>query len=232
MAPIASSTDRGHGRAGGCPLEPGPHFLDGHLFVIRFDQGRLGELEQPLRDRVAAVPGLFALRAYLALVLCELDRPEEAVEHYELLAAENFATLPREPGWMIGVSQCAAVAASLRDRAGARVLFDLLAPYASQIVFTNAGAIGAVAHYLAVLAATFSDFDEAQSRFAVAATTPSASAPRPGWPAPASSGPGCSSPERSPATPSPRPPAPGTGHRPRPGTDQHRAASSRAPLTA
>jgi len=146
-------------------------YLAGHLFVIRFDQGRLGELEQPLRDRVAAVPGLFALRAYLALVLCELDRPKEAVEHYELLAAENFATLPREPGWMIGVSQCAAVAASLRDRAGARVLFDLLAPYASQIVFTNAGAVGAVAHYLAVLAATFGDFDEAQSRFAVAATT-------------------------------------------------------------
>jgi hypothetical protein len=51
------------------------------------------------------------------------------------------------------------------------VLFDLLAPYGSQVVFTNAGAPGAVAHYLAILAATFGDFDEAQSRFAVAATT-------------------------------------------------------------
>ena len=104
-------------------------------------------------------------------LLCELDRHQEAVEHYELLAAENFTALPRDPTWMMGLSQCAAVAASLGDRAGARVLFDLLVPYASQIVFINGGAIGAVAHYLAVLAATFGDLDEAERRFGEAAGT-------------------------------------------------------------
>ena len=66
---------------------------------------------------------------------------------------------------------CAAACAYLGDRAGATVLFQLLEPHASQIVFTNGGVLGAVAHYLAVLAATFGDFDEAQSRFAVAAAT-------------------------------------------------------------
>jgi predicted ATPase len=146
-------------------------FLASHLFFVRLDQGRLGELEERLAERVAALPGIPAARAYLALLLCELDRPDEAIEHYELLAAENFTTLPRDIAWLLGASQCAAVAAFLGDRAGARVLFDLLAPYGSQIVFTNAGAPGAVAHYLAILAATFGDFDEAQSRFAVAATT-------------------------------------------------------------
>jgi hypothetical protein len=52
------------------------------------------------------------------------------------------------------------------------VLFDLLVPYAGQIVCTTGGgAVGAVVHYLAVLATTFGDFDEAERRFAVAAAT-------------------------------------------------------------
>jgi len=148
-----------------------PTVLAVQLFLVRLEQDRLGELKEQFAGVVAALPGLPTARAYLARLLCELDRPEEAVEHYELLAVENFTALPRDPAWTLGVSQCAAVAAALRDRAGARVLFDLLAPYASQIVFSNGGSLGAVAHYLAVLAATFGDFDEAQSRFAVAATT-------------------------------------------------------------
>ena len=148
-----------------------PSFLAAHLFLVRLEQDRLGELEEQIAGLVAALPGLPTVRAALARLLCELDRPDEAVEHYELLAVENFTALPRDVAWMMGVSQCAAVAASLGERAGARVLFDLLAPYASQIVFLNAGSLGAVAHYLAVLAATFGDFDEAERRFAEAATT-------------------------------------------------------------
>jgi len=148
-----------------------PTLLAGHLFLVRLEQDRLGELEEQFADVVAGLPGLPTARAYLARLLCELDRPEEAVEHYQVLAAENFTALPRDPVWILGVSQCAAVAAALRDRPGARVLFDMLAPYASQIVFANAGSLGAVAHYLAVLAATFGDDDEAQRRFAVAART-------------------------------------------------------------
>ncbi len=148
-----------------------PTFMALHLFLVRLEQDRLGELEKPFADVVAALPGIPAARACLARILCELDRSEEAVEHYERLAAENFATLPKDIAWVLGVAQCAAVAASLGDRAGARVLFDLLAPYATQIVFLNGGSLGAVAHYLAVLAATFGDFDEAERRFAEAAGT-------------------------------------------------------------
>ena len=66
---------------------------------------------------------------------------------------------------------CAAVCASMGDRARAPVLFHVLEPYASQLVFTPAGALGAVAHYLAILATTFGDFDEAERRFADAAAT-------------------------------------------------------------
>ena len=157
------------GRATGQP--DAASFLAVQLFLVRLEQDRLGELEEPFAERVVALRGLPAARAYLALLLCELDRPDEAIEHYERLAVDNFTTVPRDIAWLLCMSQCAAVCASLGNRAGARVLFDLLAPYGSQIVFSNGGALGAVAHYLAVLAATYGGFDEAQRRFAVAATT-------------------------------------------------------------
>jgi hypothetical protein len=146
-------------------------FLAGQLFLVRFEQGQLGELEERFAELVAALPGFAVARALLAVLLCELDRPSEAIEHYEVLAAENFATAPLNPTWMLTVSLCAVVCARLGDRDGARVLFELLVPYASQIAIAAGGSLGAVAHYLAVLATTFGDFDEAESRFAAAATT-------------------------------------------------------------
>jgi hypothetical protein len=147
-------------------------FLTAHVFLVRFEQGRLGELEERLAGRVAALPGLPALRAYMALLLCELDRSDEAVEHYELLAAQDFAGLPLDSTWMLAVPHCAAVSAYLGDQARARVLFALLLPYESQIVFNaGGGPLGAVAYYLALLATTFGDVDEAERHFAAAAMT-------------------------------------------------------------
>ena len=151
-----------------------------HLFLIRFDQGRLGELEERLVERVAAVPGLPALRAYLALLLCELDRPDEALEHYEVLAGDNFSGVPRDPPWILAIPMCAAVCASLGDRARAPGLFQLLAPYGSQFVFTAGGSLGAVTYYLAILASTSGEFDEAERRFAEAAATHGC-IPAPNW---------------------------------------------------
>jgi hypothetical protein len=148
-----------------------PSILAAQLFVLRFDQGRLGELEERLAERVAAVPGLPALRACLALALCELDRPDEAIEHYERLAVENFTGMPLNPSWILTMPACAGVCASMGDRARAPVLFHLLEPYASQLALTAGGALGAVAHYLAILATTFGDFDEAERRFVDAAAT-------------------------------------------------------------
>jgi hypothetical protein len=103
-------------------------FLAAHLFVIRYEQGRLGEVEERMAERVAAMPALALVRAWLALLFCELDRPHEAVPHYEMLAAGDFTGVPKDNVWLQTIPSCAAVCAYLADRARARVLFDLLAP--------------------------------------------------------------------------------------------------------
>ena len=145
-------------------------YLTTQLFQIRLEQNRLAEVEEPLAELIAAVR-LPAIRPFMATLLCELDRPDEALEYYEPLAATNFTALPRDTAWTLAMVHCAAVCVSLGDRPRAQVLYDLFAPYAGQILFTSAGSHGAAAHHLALLAATFGDFAEAERRFAAAAAT-------------------------------------------------------------
>jgi class 3 adenylate cyclase/tetratricopeptide (TPR) repeat protein len=146
-------------------------FLAAHLFVIRYDQGRLSEIEERVAERVAAVPRVTLFRAWLALLLCELDRPDDAAKHYEILTAGHFTQIPKDNLWLQTMPPCAAVCAFLGDRTRAPALFELLAPYADQISFTGGGSLGTVAHYVALLATTIGDFDAAARRFAQAAST-------------------------------------------------------------
>jgi tetratricopeptide (TPR) repeat protein len=154
-----------------------PVFFASHLLQLRFAQGRLGELEGRIVE-AAANPGIqrnsttnALFQAYLALVLCESGRSDEARVPYERLAGTGFAAVPVDNGWMQAMSACALVCARLGDRPGASALYGLLAPYADQFVFAYGGAWGAVAHYLGLLAATLDRFDEAEARFAAAAAT-------------------------------------------------------------
>src|SRR5205823_5011555 len=147
-----------------------PTYRAALLFLIRFDQGRLGELEELAAERVAAVPYLLSARAGLAVMLCELDRLDEATEHYERVVG-HLDDLPVDTQWMPTVPWCAVVCAQLGDRPRARLLFDLLAPCASEVMFSAFLGVGTKAHYLALLATTLGDFDEAECRFTDAATT-------------------------------------------------------------
>src|SRR5206468_1354459 len=99
-------------------------FMTIQLFNVRFEQDRLGDLEERLTERVSGVSSLLPMfRAYLALALCELDRPDEAIEHYERLAAGNFRAVPPDTGWLLAMPQFAAVCSHLGDAARAGVLF-------------------------------------------------------------------------------------------------------------
>ena len=140
------------------------------LFLIRYEQGRLGELVELLAERAASVPNLLSGPALLALILCELDRPDEATEHYERVVG-HLDDLPVDTQWLVALPPCAVVCAQLGDRPRARLLFDLLAPCTSEVMFGAFIWLGAKAHYLALLATTLGDYDEAERRFADAATT-------------------------------------------------------------
>ncbi len=157
------------GQATGAPDVPA--FFASQLVQLGFEQGRLGELDGQVREALSAYPLIPAFQAQLALALCESGRFDDARVLFERLAGAGFAALPMDNAWMLSMPAYAMVAARLRDRAAASELYGLLAPYGDQFSFTYAGAWGAVAHYLGLLATTLDRFDEADAHFAAAAET-------------------------------------------------------------
>jgi tetratricopeptide (TPR) repeat protein len=138
---------------------------------VRFEQGRLGEAEERVAGLVAQTPQFPLLRAIQALLYCELDRIDEARSVFEELAREDFSGIPLDVYWLRAVTDAAAVCAYLGDAPRAAVLFDLLAPYAEQLVVAIRLVTGTVDHYLGMLASTVGRFNEAETRFAAAEAT-------------------------------------------------------------
>jgi tetratricopeptide (TPR) repeat protein len=78
-----------------------------------------------------------------------------------------------DPGWLRCLTNCATVCAALGDAARAAALYRLLAPYPDQLSVSQISVLasGSVQHYLGLLATTMGRFDDAEARFAAAATT-------------------------------------------------------------
>jgi class 3 adenylate cyclase/tetratricopeptide (TPR) repeat protein len=144
-------------------------FFAAQQYWIRFDQGRLGEVEAALTELMHRLPRFVIPRTRLALLYCELDRPEEARVLFDELVGDDLARLPRDWSWLLAASACAAVCAYLGDTARAAVLYRLLAPYAGRFPTPAAVAYPSVSHYLGLLSTALGRFDEAEGHFSAAA---------------------------------------------------------------
>jgi tetratricopeptide (TPR) repeat protein len=156
-----------YGKTSGQPDAPLLFFAQ--QFDVRFEQGRLDELEERLREIVQEFP-LYSLgRARLALLHCELDRPDQAREVLEDAATGHFDDLPRDWTFLAVASLWAGVCAYLGDAPRAAVLYELLHPYRERLATSASRPNPSVSHYLGMLAATLGRFDHAEAHFATAA---------------------------------------------------------------
>jgi len=136
------------------------------LFGLRWGQGRLEEIEQLLRRAADEYTGYRSFRYLVPLLELELGREEAARRDFDELAAADFADLPRDAEWLFCLSVLAEVAGSLRDHERAATLYDLLRPYARLNPLASGEiALGSVARYLGILAATTSSWDDAERHF-------------------------------------------------------------------
>ena len=119
------------------------------LAVLRWEQGRLGETEELLRDLISRRGQGPVWHSFLALLLTEAGRAEEARE--ELDAAGERAAAR---GGLAAPAIAAIAVAALGDRERAAKLHRELLPGAGGIVVGGAGAayLGPVSHHLGVLA--------------------------------------------------------------------------------
>jgi DNA-binding SARP family transcriptional activator/tetratricopeptide (TPR) repeat protein len=140
------------------------HYYAQAIFNIRREQGRLGEIEDAVRQFVALYPAIPSWRVGLAFLLTELGRMDEARELFESLSA---ADLPRDANWLIGVTLLAEVCGVLRDASRAGELYALLEPYAGRNVVVGRAATcnGSASRLLGILAAVREQWDLAEGHF-------------------------------------------------------------------
>ncbi len=128
------------------------------IFVLRRDQGRLGEF-RPLVSLFARQTATPVWRPGLALMWLELGETAAARAVFEDAAGADFADLPRDGRWSASIAFLAEVCAALGDTVRAAGLYRLLLPWADHnIVLGNGtGCYGSAHRFLGMLAAATGD---------------------------------------------------------------------------
>ena len=145
--------------------------LGSNLLNIRYHQGRLEEVVDLVSQSVKEDPGLPAWAMTLAMLYCDLDRPEDARAVLEPFAAENFAALPKDGLWLPSMVAAADVVTNLAWSDPAQVLLEQLRPFSDQIPGPGSFFMPEVSHYLGLLSATLGRYGDAETYFAQAVAT-------------------------------------------------------------
>ena len=126
------------------------------LLMLRWEQGRMAELEGMVRMGVDQAPTVPTWRIVIASLHLQLGRREEAQLEIDRIAEHGFVDLPRDANWLFAVVSLAHVVHQLGDLRRADLVYALLRPYAGRITATRPAVTcsGGVSHYLGILART------------------------------------------------------------------------------
>lgn len=138
------------------------HYSTLELITMRWEQGRIEELETPLRD-LNERTGAPIWRAAVALLGSENGDPALARRELEALTADRCSAIPFDGDWLAALAFTGMTCLNLEDSARAAEIFDLLQPYWGRYVVVGAGAscLGPVSYFLGVLASVKGDADAA-----------------------------------------------------------------------
>lgn len=149
--------------------EPDALFLFGVLlYAIRREQGRVDEIRDAVRFAVEQNEGIAGIAAMSADVYAQLGEHEEARAVLDRLAASGFRDRARDQIWSSIMWACAETAIVLADEDRSGALYDLLAPYPSQLVYNGLVVLGSIASVLGRLALTLGRLEDAAAHFGCA----------------------------------------------------------------
>jgi len=136
--------------------------------ALRSDQGRAGEIVELLERAVEDTPGIPALEAGLAWILCDLGRTDDAAARLERAVDARFAALPRDQVHSTALATWARTATDVGSRRAAERLYDLIEPWRDLVVWNGTTGYGSAEAYLGMLAATLDAHERAEEHFAAA----------------------------------------------------------------
>ncbi len=137
------------------------------LTMIRFEQGRLKEMESLLSSYIVQFPQLDVARCALILASIESENAEQARTQFEYFARDDFAHLRHDWNWLATVTVAAQVSVYLGDRPRAESLYRLMLPFAKRNVILGWYEIcyGSAARSLGLLASVLGRYNEAEQHF-------------------------------------------------------------------
>jgi class 3 adenylate cyclase/tetratricopeptide (TPR) repeat protein len=144
-------------------------FYAGQLINIRFEQGRLHELEPLIAQQVEANPGIPAFRGALVLARSEAGMRDQALEVLAVDTATDFAEMAYDSNWLVGMAIYAQACATLEEPVAADKLRRLLAPWRDHVAFNSATAWGLVERLLGNLDRVLGRYDDAERALVSAA---------------------------------------------------------------
>jgi tetratricopeptide (TPR) repeat protein len=149
--------------------------------ALRRMRGGVEETVDVIAAMVEQYPLVPAWRSALAYVYRELGRLDEAREPFEVTAVDDFAMLPRDGNWMVGIAISGVVCSSLGDAERAAWLYRELVPFQDAIVLAGlpADVVGSAHHFLMLLAATLERWDDVERHAREALTRNEAMGARP-----------------------------------------------------
>ncbi|MBI4514808.1 MAG: AAA family ATPase [Deltaproteobacteria bacterium] len=136
------------------------------ILALRREQGRVAEVEPMLQGLVAQFPTVPSWRCGLLYALAELNRADEAKAQLAILAAGDFAGIPRDMFWLVAMAGLGDVCATLGDVARAELLYRLLLPFRDRNAVNVVGTCTtSIARPLGRLAALIARPDHARQHF-------------------------------------------------------------------
>jgi tetratricopeptide (TPR) repeat protein len=137
------------------------------MVAIRWQEGRLGELQQTVRSHGDRYPSVARWRN--ALVAAELADERTARAEIDRHARSGFADLPRDGLWILHLCALTEACVLIGDQQRAAQLYDLLSPYAERnAISLSTMPFGPVALRLGMLAAMLERWEEAERHFEAA----------------------------------------------------------------
>ncbi|MFL5853421.1 MAG: BTAD domain-containing putative transcriptional regulator [Solirubrobacteraceae bacterium] len=132
------------------------------LFLLRREQGRLGELATTIGRSVHEYPSLLRFACAQAHLEADLGREREARAHLDGLLALDLEREHRDAEWLFSMALLADPCGWLAHERGAAKLYPLLLPFEQlYAVAPIEGSFGAMARGLGVLATVLRRYDDA-----------------------------------------------------------------------
>jgi tetratricopeptide (TPR) repeat protein len=147
--------------------------LGGAMFLLRWLQGRLAEIDGMFRSQIEQYASAPLYRATSAQLHLMMGREEQAREELEHLGANEFADLPRDWSMPLLLVQLSEVAVALNDNRWSNLLYDLMHPLGNYLVMfgSNNACLGATTLWLGMLAGSLKRWDDAAAHFEAAIET-------------------------------------------------------------